>query len=104
MPSVDLIVDLLPSSSNETVALDLSPSTSIHHPDMLTRLRRKTSLQIGPQTHKKCRLQPAYIEDDRTMIQSYDRVHQSVFKVEMSVRIPGESILKTLKDGKVNVI
>lgn len=104
MPAADHIVDLLSPGSNQAVALDLSSSASTHHPDTLTRLRRKTSLQIGPQTPKKCRLQPAPIEDDRSIPQSYDRVHQTVFKKKMSVRIPGKSILKTLKDGKVNVI
>lgn len=104
MPSIDPIVDQLPSGSDETMALDLSPSTSIHHPDILTRLRRKASLQIGPQTNKKCRLQPASIEDDRTMMQSYDRFDESGFNMEISVRMPGESIVKTLKHGKVNVI
>lgn len=104
MPSVDHIVDLLPPSSDEAVSRDHSPAANINHLDTSTRLRRKASLQIGSQTSKKCRLQPAPIEDDRTILQPYGRVHQSVFKKKMSVRIPGKRILKTLKDGKVNVI
>ncbi len=104
MPSADHIIDLLSPSSNEEVALDLSHSAHTHHPDTLTRLRRKASLQTGPQTAKKCRLQPAPTEDDRSILQPYDRVHQIVFKEKMSVQIPGKSIPKTLKDGKVNVI
>lgn len=101
MPSADLIVDLSPPRSNKAVSLDLSPSTYIRDPGMLASLRRKASLDIGSQIHKKCTLEPPPVEEDRTILQYYDRVYESVSKEKLSVRIPGQGIVKLLNDGQV---
>ncbi len=104
MSAVDLIVDPPPPGSDEVVVLELSPSAYIQHPDTLMLLRQKTSLPIGPQTQKNCRLEPPPIQDDRTILHYVDRVNQSVFKEEDSVRMPGDRIVNTLNNSKVNLI
>ena len=101
MPSADLIVDLSPPRPNQAVSLDLSPSTYIRDPGMLATLRRKASLEIGPQIHKKCTLEPPPVETDRTIVQYYNRVYEGVSKEKISVRIPGEGIVRMLNDGQV---
>lgn len=101
MECADLIVDLSPPSSNQAVSPDLSPSEYIHHPSMLSLIRQKSSLDIGPKTHKRCYLEPAPIETDQTIAQYYNRVFESVFKANISVRIPGEGIVQMLCDGQV---
>lgn len=104
MSAVDLIVDLPPPGSNEAVVLDLSPSAYIQHPDTLTLLCQKTSLPIGPQTQKSSRLEPPPIQDDLTILNYFDRVNRSVFKEEISVRMPGDRVVNTLINNKVNLI
>ncbi len=104
MSAVDLIVDLPPPGSDEAVVLDLSPSAYIQHPDTLMLLRQKTSLPIGPQAQKNCRLEPPPIQDDQTILHYVDRVHRTVFKEEISVRMPGDKIVNTLKNSQVNLI
>lgn len=104
MSAVDLIVDLPPPDSTEAVVLNLSPSEYIQHPYTLTLLCQKTSLPIGPQTQRNSHLEPPPIEDDRTILDYFGRVHRSVFKEEISVRMPGDRVVNTLNNNKVNLI
>lgn len=107
MSAVDLIVDLPPPDSHvELEGLrDLSPSAFIQHPDILKLLRRMTSLPIGPETQKNCRLEPPPIQDDCTILDYYDRVYRSVYKEEISIRIPGDGFIITMNNnGEVNLI
>lgn len=103
MPCADLIVDLSPPDLNQEVSPDLSPSAYIHDPKMLSPLQLQASLEIGPKTHKRCTLEPPPMETDRTILQYYNRVNQSVSKEMLSVRIPGEGIVKSLNDGRVTL-
>ena len=101
MECADLIVDLSPPTSNQAVSSDLSPSDYIHHPAMLSLIRQKASLDIGPNTHRRCYLEPPAIETDRTIVQYYNRILESVFKTNISVRIPAEGIVEMLCAGQV---
>ena len=101
MECADLIVDLSPPTSNQAVSPDLSPSEYIHHPAMLSLIRQKSSLDIGPNTHRRCYLEPPVVDTDRTVEQYYNRIVKSVFKANLSVRIPGEGIVKMLCAGQV---
>lgn len=105
MSAVDLVVDLPPPDRNDAAVLDLSPSAYIQHPDTLALLCQKTLLHIGPQTQKNCRLEPAAIQDDRTILNYYDRIYRGLSKEEISVRIPSEELVNiTLDNGNVNSI
>lgn len=104
MSAIDIIVDLPPPDPNEAGLLDLSPSAYIQHPDTVNLLRQKRSLPIGPETQRNSRLESPPIEDDRTILNYYDRVHRSVFKEEISVRLPDEAFVYTMNKGKVNLI
>lgn len=102
MSAVDLIVDLPPPDSS--AVLNLSPSAYTQHPDTLMLLRQKSSLLIGPQTQKNFHLEPPPIQDDRTIMNYFDRVNRSVFKEEISVRMPGDRVVDTLNNSQVNLI
>ena len=101
MESADLIVYLSPSRSNQAVSPDLSPLDYIRHPAMLSLIRQKVSLDIGPNTQRRCYLEPHPVESDRTIMQYYNRIHESVYKATLSVRIPGEGIIKMLCASQV---
>ena len=101
MGCADFIVDLSPPTSDQAVSPDLSPSDYIHHPAMLSLIRQKTSLDIGPDTHRRCYLEPPAIDTDRTIVQYYNRISESVYKANISVRIPGEEIIEMLYAGQV---
>ena len=103
MSAVDLIVDLPPPDSS-AVVLNLSPSAYIQHPDTLMLLRQKSSLLIRPQTQKNSHLDPSPIQNDRTILNYFDRVNRSVFKEEISVRVPGDRVVDTLNNIQVNLI
>lgn len=103
MSAVDLIVDMHPPDSS-AVVLDLSPSAYIQHPDTLKLLRQKSSLLIGPQTQKNSHLVPPLIQDDQTILNYFDRVNRSVFKEEISVRMPGDRVVDKLNNSQVNLI
>lgn len=106
MSGVDLIVDLPPPDPYDEVGLcALSPSAYIQHPETLSLLCQMTSLPIGPETQKGFCLEPPAIQDDRTILDYCNRVHRSVFKLEMSIRIPGEGFVITWNNNaEVNLI
>lgn len=104
MPSADLIVDLYPPRPNQRVSPDLPPLTYIRDPRMLSPLRRKASLEIGPKMHKRCTLEPPPMETDRTMAQYHNRVSGGVSEKKISVRIPGDGIVKMLNDSQVALL
>lgn len=104
MPSAHFIVELSPPRPNQEVSPDLSPSSYIHHPAMLGPLRRKAAFHIGPSMHKRCHLEPAPIAADQTIAQYYNRDQESVSKETLSVRIPGQEIMKLLNNGQVMLL
>lgn len=105
MSGVDLIVDLPPPDPYDEVRLcALSPSDYIQHPETLSLLCQMTSLPIGPETRNGFRLEPPAIQDDRTIIDYCIRVHQSLSKFEISIRIPGEGFVISWNNGEVKLI
>lgn len=97
MPA-DLIVDLSFPGPDQGLSPDMSPSTYIHNPNMLSLLRREAWHEIGPEIQKGCTLEPLPIEADQTIKQYYDRVYERLSKEKISVRIPGEDIVIILDD------
>lgn len=104
MPSAHFIIELSPPRPSQEVSPDLSQSSYIHHPAMLGPLRWKAVFQIGPNMHKRCHLEPAPIGTDQKIAQDYNRDHESVSKETLSVRIPGQEIVKLLNDGQVMLL
>lgn len=103
MSCADIIVNLPRPSPDQEVSPDLSPTSYIHHPAMLEIIRRNAGIQIGPNMHKRCYLDPASIAADQTIAQYYDRIHESVSKETISVRVPGKGLVKLLNDGEVRL-
>lgn len=105
MSGVDLIVDLpFPDPHVEVDLCELSPSAYLQHPDTLSLVCEMTWLTIGPETQMGFCLEPPAIQDDRTILDYVNRVHQSVFKEEISIRIPGEGFVLSWNNGEVNLI
>lgn len=100
MPA-DLIVDLPFPGPNQGLSPDMSPSTYIRDPNMLSLLRREVWHEIGPEIQKRCTLEPLPIEADWTIKQYYNRVYERLSKEKISVRIPGEGIVIILDDWQV---
>lgn len=103
MSSADIIVNLPRPSPDQEVSPDLSPTSYIHHPAMLEIIRRNAGIQIGANMHKRCYLEPPSIAADQSIAQYYDRIHESMSKETISVRMPGQGILKLLNDGQVRL-
>lgn len=97
MPA-DLIIDLSFPGPDQGLSPDMSPSTYIRNPNMLSLLRREVWHEIGPEIQKGCTLEPLPIEADQTIKQYYDRVYERLSKEKISVRIPGEDIVIILDD------
>lgn len=100
MPA-DLIVDVSFPEPNQGFSPDMSPSTYIRDPNMLSLLRREAWHEIGPEIQKRCTLEPLPIESDRTIKEYYDRVYERLSKEKISVRIPGDDIVIFLDDWQV---
>ena len=81
------VVDLSPPRSNQGLSPDMSPSTYLRDPNMLSFLRRAIPFEIGPEI-MRCTLDPPPAEIDRTIKQYHKRVYEACSKAEISVLMP----------------